>query len=148
VTCTEQDKKIANELADQLDLDVGKYGFELKKSKSDISKKTDKELIKSDLKKYSSLNIAIGQLEVVEDIGKRKESLLKEMENMRKEMELDSLLMMITDIFKQDTELLITGKTNLVEKAFKTKVKNNSIYLKGVMSRKKQVSPVLEKVAL
>lgn len=148
VTCTDQDKKIAKELADQLNLDIEKYGFELKKSKSDISKKTDRELIESDLKQYSSMNMAIGQIEVVEDIGNRKQSLLEEMENIRKEMNCDTFLMMITDILKQDTELLIVGKTDLVEKAFKTKVENNSIYLKGVMSRKKQVSPVLEKAAL
>ncbi|MCD6226856.1 MAG: manganese-dependent inorganic pyrophosphatase [Candidatus Aenigmarchaeota archaeon] len=149
VTCTDEDRKIAKKLADQLNLDLEKYGFELKKAKSDISSKTDRELIKSDLKIFNTINMGIGQVEIVEDIDeKRKKTLLEEMEKIRKEIGCDTLLLMLTNIIKQDTELLVVGKTDLVEKAFKTKVENNRVYLKGVMSRKKQVKPVIEDAAL
>ena len=56
------------------------------------------------------------------------------------------IVLMATDIIKEGSELIVSGEEDYVEKAFNAKVKNNSVYLKGVMSRKKDVVPPLEKV--
>ena len=57
--------------------------------------------------------------------------------------------LLITDIFKESSELVVTGPNkDLIEKAFGKKLENNSIELPGVLSRKKQVIPVLSSVVL
>lgn len=143
-TSTKEDKEIAEELGRRLGLDPMEFGMQLKKAKSDISSKTDRELIESDMKVFDSINTIVGQIEVVDDVSDRKQGLLEEMEKIKQEKNVDRVLMMLTNIIKEDTELLVVGDKELVEKAFKTTVENNSIYLKDVMSRKKQIIPPLE----
>ncbi|MDO8886494.1 DHHA2 domain-containing protein, partial [Candidatus Oleimmundimicrobium sp.] len=63
-----------------------------------------------------------------------------------KDKEIDLLLMMITDIIKVGTELLVTGRTRLVERGFGVKLEGGSVFLSGVISRKKQVAPVLARM--
>ena len=146
VTTTDEDVKIAEELAIILDLDPVQFGIEVKKAKSDISNKSDRELIDADLKVFSNLKTFVGQIELVEDINKlRKQSLLQEMKKVMEQKKCETGLMMVTNIMKEDTDLLIVGKKDYVEDAFNLKVENDSIYLKGVMSRKKQIIPSLEK---
>ena len=54
--------------------------------------------------------------------------------------------LMITNVFEEETELLVAGeKSGLVEKAFGT-TSEGSVFLKGIMSRKKQVVPALYEV--
>ncbi len=50
---------------------------------------------------------------------------------------------MLTDILAQHTRLLVTGNEALAERAFGESVVDGAIELPGVMSRKKQVAPVL-----
>jgi manganese-dependent inorganic pyrophosphatase len=52
---------------------------------------------------------------------------------------------MLTDVMKEASDLLFVGKpVEKFEKAFEGKMENDSIYKKGVLSRKKQVIPPLE----
>jgi manganese-dependent inorganic pyrophosphatase len=67
------------------------------------------------------------------------------MEKVRKEEGLSFVLIMLTDVMKEASDLLFVGKpVEKFEKAFDGKMENNSIYKKGVLSRKKQVIPPLE----
>ena len=150
VTTTEKDKKIAKELAKISGLDPEKFGMEIKKAGSSIKTKTEREIIESDFKLFDSMKLGVGQIQIVDnaEINERKEKILKEMEKMRLEKNCKTLMLMVTNILAQDTDLWIVGETAVAEKAFKEKVKNNSIYLKGVMSRKKQIIPPLKEVLL
>jgi manganese-dependent inorganic pyrophosphatase len=55
---------------------------------------------------------------------------------------------MATDIVKEGTELFYSGDASKIEKAFNVKVSGPSVWLPGVLSRKKQVAPPVEKVYL
>jgi len=57
----------------------------------------------------------------------------------------EAVFFMATDIMKEGTKLFFVGDPEVVEKAFGVKPENNAIYLPGVMSRKKQIVPNLEK---
>jgi manganese-dependent inorganic pyrophosphatase len=60
---------------------------------------------------------------------------------------LDLFLLVVTDILTNDSVALCLGNAqNAVEKAYNVKLDNNTALLKGVVSRKKQVVPVLTEV--
>ena len=52
----------------------------------------------------------------------------------------------ITDILNSNSEIIALGeKTDAVEKAFDVKLENNRAFLEGVVSRKKQLLPNIDK---
>ena len=60
---------------------------------------------------------------------------------------LDIVVLMLTDVIKEASDLLFVGSDKAragFEKAFGGKVTNNSIYKEKILSRKKQVVPPLE----
>ncbi len=151
VTTTEKDKEIAEKLAEIVGIeDLENLGIQLFREKSGITEKSIREIIVSDFKDFdfSGKKIGIGQVELVSLslIDDRKNEILSELRKMKDEKGYTAIYFMLTDIMKEGTELLVVADSNEeVEKAFGKKVENSSIYLEGVMSRKKQVVPPLEK---
>ena len=63
-----------------------------------------------------------------------------------KENELDMFVLLITDILNSNSEAIVLGnRSDVAEKAFGKNLENNRMFLEGVVSRKKQVVPVIEK---
>ena len=65
---------------------------------------------------------------------------------MQKRMERDELAMiilMLTDVLKEGTQLVYLGDGEIIQQAFGVTPKDNTLFLPGVMSRKKQVIPML-----
>ncbi|MEM3594198.1 MAG: manganese-dependent inorganic pyrophosphatase, partial [Candidatus Jordarchaeaceae archaeon] len=150
-TCTERDKKVANKLAQIVGVDPQKFGVEVKKKKASLAGMSATDIIKADFKdyKFGSKKVGVGQVEVVdiEEARARKNEILSEMEKMMKKEGYDMIFMMLTDIIQEGTELLVTGDKDgsVTKKAFNAELENNSVYIKGMLSRKKQVIPPLEK---
>ena len=65
------------------------------------------------------------------------------MEKERQEKGYDLLLLMLTDVLREGTELIVVGDMETVEQAFNVKVTNHRTFLPGVISRKKQIVPAL-----
>ena len=109
-----------------------------------------KNILFSDFKifNFSGKKVGVGQVEVCDfkEANERKEEFVKKFKEILKKEKYNLLILMVTDIIKIGSRLLTVGQTGYVEKALGKKVKNNSVYLKGVMSRKKQVVPPLERV--
>ncbi|OUJ19041.1 Inorganic pyrophosphatase/exopolyphosphatase [Methanonatronarchaeum thermophilum] len=148
-TNTKKDEKIAKKLSKITNIDIEKYGKEMLKEKSKLGEKPPREIILGDFKEYefNKKLIGVGQVETVvpKEVLEQKPQLIKEMKKITNEKNYNTLILLITDLLKKDTEALITGETEQFEKAFQTKIQNNSTLLKGVLSRKKQVIPPLEK---
>ncbi|MCD6371524.1 MAG: manganese-dependent inorganic pyrophosphatase [Candidatus Aenigmarchaeota archaeon] len=147
-TTTEEDKEIAKKLAALAGIEnIEEFGIEVKKKKADISSKTARDIITADFKKFETKGIkyAIGQVELVDlsDIKARKQEILNELEKIRQEVGANFTILIVTDIMKEGSELWIAGETEIPEKAF-GKLEDNSIWLPGVMSRKKQVVPPID----
>jgi len=66
--------------------------------------------------------------------------------NKMKENKYEMAIMAITDIMNEGSKLLFSGDKNIIEKAFSVRTENNKTYIKGLMSRKKQLVPPLEKI--
>ena len=70
----------------------------------------------------------------------------KAIEKELKEKELALFVLAITDILNSNSEILVLGeKSSVVEKAFDKKLENNRAFLEGVVSRKKQLLPNIDK---
>ncbi len=151
VTTTKKDIDAAKELAKIAGVtDLDAFAMEMFKAKSDVAGKTPRELLMRDFKEYNMAGnkVAIAQLELINiDIVKdMKDDLYSEMEKLKKEKGYHSILLMLTDIMKEGTELLVlSDKVEIIEKAFNKKIEGKSVWLEGIMSRKKQVVPPLEK---
>src|SRR5690606_34962369 len=147
-TCTEEDIAAARELAEIAGVDAESYGLEMLKAGANVSDKTAEQLVSLDSKEFSmnGNKVQIAQVNVVDpqDVLARQSELEEVMNQQIKDNELDLFLLVITDILNNDSVgLAIGAKTEAVEKAFNVTLDNKTAELKGVVSRKKQVVPVL-----
>ncbi|MDD4353423.1 MAG: manganese-dependent inorganic pyrophosphatase [Candidatus Nanoarchaeia archaeon] len=146
-TTTNIDLKIKDKLNEIAKLDIEKLGIEMFKAKSNIDKKTDEELMNDDSKEFElprATKALISQIKLMEldsFIKNRKTSMMKLMESKLNNYGL--IIVIVTDLIKEGSELIAVGKTDMVEEAMKIRLKNNSAYIPGLLSRKKQVIPPL-----
>lgn len=150
-TTTQTDKKVAEKLKDAAQVeDVVEYGIEVKKAKSSLEGISAEEIILSDFKEFdfNGYEIGIGQVEVVDrdEFSQRRDEFVSELKRLRKEKEYDLMILMVTEIIAEGSELIVDGLNQKVEQAFDKEVSDDSMYLDGVMSRKKQVVPPLQEV--
>ncbi|HBK54432.1 MAG TPA: putative manganese-dependent inorganic diphosphatase [Syntrophomonas wolfei] len=147
-TTTGKDLSIAAKLQDISGLEPLSWGKAIFENSHQLDKRDDEELIYEDLKEYSSeeLIFAISQIETVDlaSFSRRKASLLKSMQEICERKAYAFICLMVTGILEEGTELLFAGeKSSLVERAFGLHSEEGEIFLQGVMSRKKQVVPVI-----
>jgi len=150
-TCTEQDKKAAAALAEIAgETDLPALGMEMFKVKSAIAGTPVRELVMRDYKDFnmSGRKIGIGQLEVVDLslLDDVKAALATDIKVLKDEGKRHSVFLLLTDIIKEGSQLLVVSdEPEVVQKAFGVVPQNGEVWLQGVMSRKKQVVPPLEK---
>jgi manganese-dependent inorganic pyrophosphatase len=149
-TCTKIDTKACKELAKIAEVeDYKALGMEMFIVKSAVQGATARELNTRDYKEFDmgSEKLGVGQLEVVDlsvfdDI---KYDLLKDMKLMKEEGGLHTVVILLTDIMKEGSQLLVVSDDeSKVESAFECKLENSQVWLDGVLSRKKQVIPFLQ----
>lgn len=150
-TCTKEDTKAVKELAEISGIeDYKALGMEMFIVKSAVKGATERELILRDFKDFNMGNskVGIGQLEVVElsvfdDI---KDNLLADMKTLKAEGNRHSVLLLLTDIMQEGSQLLVVSDDeSKIEDAFDMKLENSQQWMPKVMSRKKQIIPFLEK---
>jgi manganese-dependent inorganic pyrophosphatase len=147
-TTTEKDKKALSMLAEIANIDVETYGLDMLKAGTNLDKYTEKELISLDAKCVESngMKYIIAQVNTVsiQDVLKRKTKLEEEIEKEIKEKGLELFIFVITDIVNSNSEAIVLGnRVDIIEKTYK--IENNIAVMPGVVSRKKQVLPLVEK---
>lgn len=147
-TCTEQDIAAARELAEIAGVDPEVYGLDMLKAGADLSDKTVAELISLDAKEFSmgDYKVEIAQVNAVDpnDVLIHKEEIEALISAVIAEKELDLFIFVVTDILINDSVALALGReTRAVEQAYDVKLVDNTAVLKGVVSRKKQIVPVI-----
>ncbi|MFB0829944.1 manganese-dependent inorganic pyrophosphatase [Brevibacillus laterosporus] len=147
-TCTDQDVKAAHELAEIAGVDLQSYGLEMLKAGADLSDKTISELISLDSKEFAMGNskVEIAQVNAVDvnDVLANQAEIEAHLTSIIEEKGLDMFLFVVTDILNNDSVGLAVGRAaKAVEQAFNATLEDNKVLLKGVVSRKKQIVPVL-----
>lgn len=150
-TCTERDKEAAAALAEIAgESDLQSLGMEMFKVKSAIEGTPTRDLVMRDYKDFTmgGNKVGIGQLEVVDLslLDGVKADLAKDIRALKQEGGRHSVFLLLTDIIKEGSQMLIASDDpGVVKTAFGVEPTNDEVWLAGVMSRKKQVVPNLEK---
>ncbi|CDF58162.1 putative manganese-dependent inorganic diphosphatase [Thermobrachium celere] len=147
-TCTYIDKMTAEKLAEIAGIDIDKFADEMFKAGTSLSGKTPEEIFYQDFKEFTlgKYKIGVGQVNTMDTDALKdlKKDLLDFMNNLCKSKNYNLLMLLLTDIIKEGSEALFVGEDKeLIAKAFNVTLGENSVYLPGVVSRKKQVIPPL-----
>ena len=147
-TTTDKDKKVVEELAKIANIDLSTYGLDMLKAGTNLDKYTEQELINLDAKSMEKDNFKyiIAQVNTVSipDVLKRKEKIEEEINRVIKEKGLCLFVFVITDIVNSNSTAIVLGeRTDVISKTYE--LKDNLAEMPGVVSRKKQVLPLVEK---
>ncbi|MEG6591104.1 manganese-dependent inorganic pyrophosphatase [Paenibacillus barengoltzii] len=147
-TCTEQDVAAARELAEIAGVNAEEYGLDMLKAGADLSDKTVEQLISLDAKEFDmgGAKVEIAQVNAVDvnDVLSRQAEIEAALNGIIANKGLDLFLFVVTDILNNDSVGLALGKAaDAVEQAYNVKLVDNKAVLKGVVSRKSQIVPVL-----
>jgi manganese-dependent inorganic pyrophosphatase len=147
-TTTDDDRKAVAELAKISGLDPEVYGLEMLKAGTDLSSFTIDEILNLDAKQinFKEVKAIVNQVNTasIPDVMTMKEDLENRMNEIIAEENLDLFMLLITDIVNSNSQVIALGNgAGLVEKSYGVKLENNTALLEGVVSRKKQVVPVM-----
>jgi manganese-dependent inorganic pyrophosphatase len=145
-TCTPQDQYICKKLAEIAGINIEEFAKEMFKAGTSLKGKTVEQIFNTDFKPFTieGTKVGISQVNTMDIDGfmPLKEEMLNYMDQKAKEAGLEMVMLLLTDILNEGSEILVTGaKPEIVEKAFKVTLKDKGAFLPGVLSRKKQVVP-------
>ncbi|MDD2189332.1 MAG: putative manganese-dependent inorganic diphosphatase [Eubacteriales bacterium] len=148
-TCTADDRNAAEALAAIAEIQIREFAEELFQAGSGLGDKTPEEMLYQDFKTFSlnTVSFAVGQNTFTNtaDLQDAKVKMLEYLRTSFQRSDIDMLFIMLTNILDESTELLFFGEgaMSIAETAMKVKAIDDSIHLKGVVSRKKQLIPAL-----
>ena len=148
-TTTDHDRHVAEKLARALGIRIPDYAEELFAAKSDVSAFSDAELLKMDSKNFGvgdlTLRVSVLETTAPAQVLDRKADLMAAMPGVAAEDGADEVLLFVVDILNEEATLLIPNDRvrSIAQKSFGVTVEGDAVVLPGVMSRKKQIVPVL-----
>ncbi|MBR3614832.1 MAG: manganese-dependent inorganic pyrophosphatase [Clostridia bacterium] len=147
-TTTAEDIKAVEELAGIAGIDPQSYGLEMLKAGTDLSSFSIEEILSLDAKEIDikGIKVLINQVNTasIPDVMAKKAELEAGINKVIESKGLDLFVLLITDIVNSNSQTISIGKrTDLVEKSYGVTLVENTALLEGVVSRKKQVIPVL-----
>ena len=144
-TCTDRDVKTAQRMARIANISLESLGKLI--FSTSLNKKTSQEMLTSDYKEFhiGGHALAVAQITCMDSptVLERKEELLTLMRQMRKEKRLSMVILMVTDVLLEGTHILYVGSDETIQQAFSVTPRDNTAFLPRVMSRKKQIIPML-----
>ena len=145
-TSTDLDRRMAERMARianvQLE-ELGKFIF----AETGTLDRPAEDLILTDFKEFhiAEHDLAVSQITCVgaDSLMARREELLSLMAHLMVERDYSMMILMLTDVLADGSHLLYLGDEEIFRQAFGVELKDNSCFLPGVVSRKKQVIPML-----
>lgn len=145
-TCTKRDVAMAERMARIASVSLDELGTELF-SASAGGDKPAKELFTTDFKEFhiAEQNLGVSQITCLDSARmlERKEEFLDVMRTLRTQNGYDMVILMLTDVLLEGTQLIYLGSDDTIRRAFSVEPKDSTVFLPGVMSRKKQIIPML-----
>ena len=143
-TCTKKDIAMAERLARIAGISLEELGRSLFSFSFDKDAET---LFRTDYKQFhiSGQSLAVSQITCDDSaqLLERSEEFLELMARMKKQEDFDLVMLMITDVLQEGTHILYVGSDDVIQQAFGVTPKKAHVFLPGVMSRKKQIIPML-----
>jgi len=146
-TCTQRDIDVANRMARIANISLEELGKAIF-SATCGDEKSAEVMFKTDYKEFhiAGHDLAVSQITCMDSdrLLLRKEEFLKVMREIRKKKRFDTVVLMITDVLLDGTQLLFVGDEETIRQAFSLKNEiEDCVFLPKIMSRKKQVIPML-----
>jgi len=147
-TTTDIDRETACYLSNITDLDIEKLGHEIVSASSKISGRSADDVIHQDIKEYNEgkYNFAVAQIEVnsTDEFLARKDEFMAELEKDRIARAALFCALLVTDITKLSSIMLLSCQDKFLPltSGFQ-QIDDNVFYLKDIVSRKKQLIPLL-----
>ena len=145
-TCTKRDIAMAERMARIANVSLKELGNLLFAASSAGDKSAD-ELCFTDFKEFHIADhyLGVGQVTSLDSAAvlERKDELLAVMATKLEQQHYDMIALMVTDVLMEGTNLLYIGNDDTIRAAFSVEPKDNAVFLPGVMSRKKQIIPML-----
>lgn len=150
-TCTYEDIRTARVLADIAGINIDEFAAAMFREGSSLHGRTPKEILHQDYKEFiiGKYKIGIGQVNTLDadSLSEIKKQLITYMEEVCENKGFNLVILLLTDILEESSEALVAGKDKmLLEKAFGLEIIENRAYLRGIISRKKQVVPAISAV--
>ncbi len=148
-TCTADDKMAGEELAKIADVDANIYGKEMLEKGASIKGMTPEQIIEVDNKLFEmneNHTVAIAQINTVDldSVMNIKEGLISAMLKYCSANNAQSMILMVTDIIQNGSQLIVCGADNeVIKETFGIPLVSDTVFLPGVVSRKKQIVPKL-----
>ena len=146
-TCTSIDRMAAEKLSEICGVEIEEFAIDMFSAGSDMSSRTPKEIFNQDKKKFqvgdhSFIVAQINSMNTIE-LEEVKEKLVPYLEEKFDGLGVNMCFVMLTNIVKEDTELLCFGEKakDVARSAFQLPADLETIVLKGLVSRKKQLIP-------
>ena len=144
-TCTQRDIRTAERMARIANISLDELGKQI--FSASVDHKTPEEIMFTDYKEFhiAGHGLAVSQLTCVDASGvlERKPEFLALMRTHARKKGLNLMLLMLTDVLMEGTHILFVGDEETIQQAFHVVPKDNTAFLPKVMSRKKQVIPML-----
>ena len=144
-TCTERDKRMAERMARIANVSLDELGKAI--FSASVDNRTAKELFFTDYKEFhiAGHDLAVAQITCVDSpsMVQRKEEFLTIMRQTAKKEKMDLVILMLTDVLLEGTQIIYVGEDDTIQQAFNVAPKDNAAFLPHVMSRKKQIIPML-----
>ncbi len=144
-TCTDRDKRTAERMARIANVSLDELGKTI--FSTSVDGKSAEDLLTADYKEFhiAGHNLAVAQITCVDSpkILERKEEFLTLMKQMMTKKKFSMMILMLTDVLMEGTQLIYLGDDEIIHQAFNIQPKDNTVFLPHVMSRKKQVIPML-----
>ena len=144
-TCTDRDIKTAERMARIANVSLEELGREIFSVSGDH--RSAEDLLFSDYKEFhiAGHNFAVAQVTCVDSPAmlERKDEFLALMAKTAAEKEFSMMILMLTDVLLEGTQIIFIGENDTISQAFNVTPKDNMAFLPKIMSRKKQVIPML-----
>ena len=147
-TTTDVDRAVAAQLGERLGVDPAAYGAQVFKSRG-ADGFTPAQMVSRDIKRFEigGKGVYIGQYETVnkEPVLEQAAELLEAMEAYRVENGGDTLVLLVTDIIEEGSQVFVCGDPAVAERGLNITAVPEGVWMPGVLSRKKQVAaPLIE----
>ncbi|MEE3343624.1 MAG: putative manganese-dependent inorganic diphosphatase [Bacilli bacterium] len=147
-TTTKLDKKAVKELSEKAGVDYKEYGYNMLRAGSSLRGKTKEEILYTDYKSYpvGDVKIGLGQISTTnpDEILKKKDEYINLLNAVSEGNNYYFVCFFITDVINKGSYVLYSERAEeILKKAYKDDELVQGTFLKGIVSRKKQILPVI-----
>ena len=144
-TCTDRDRRTAERMARIANVSLEELGKMI--FSASAGNKTPEDMFYADYKEFhiAGYDLAVAQITCMDSpkMLKRKDEFLELMRKTAEEKGFSFVILMLTDVLLEGTQIIYLGDDETIQQAFNVTPRDNTVFLPHVMSRKKQVIPML-----